>query len=151
MNTKTRWGQTRFAQGRVPAMAVAVPAGLLLAIGVGALTLLTDVAEDEQALIVAAVFAFVMSWGFIGLIWAMIVDRSTLRGAIDRPDDSVETKWLNAAMPGALGDTVLLTGLTLAVVSIAGIALDGTWALIGVVWIAFFSTFVRYLMAKKRG
>ncbi|RCK61304.1 hypothetical protein [Microbacterium sorbitolivorans] len=132
-------------------MAVAVPAGLLLAIGVGALTLLTDVAEGEQALIVAAVFALVMSWGFIGLIWAMIVDRSTLRDAIDRPDESVESKWLDAAMSGALRDTVMLTGLTLAVVSIAGIALDGTWALIGVIWIAFFSTFVRYLMAKKRG
>lgn len=150
-DTRTRWGRVNFAGGHVPAMAVAIPAGLILAIGVGALTLLTKVAPGDQALVIAGVFALVMSWGFIGLIWILVVDRSTLRGAIDNPDESIESKWLDSAMAGALRDTITLTGVTLAALAITGFDLDVMWALIGVIGIAFFSTVVRYLMAKKRG
>jgi hypothetical protein len=132
-------------------MAVAIPAGLILAAGVGALTLLTKVAQGDKALVIAGVFALVMSWGFIGLIWALVVDRSSLRGALDNPDESIESKWLESAMAGALRDTIMLTGFALATLAITGFELDVTWALIGVIWVAFFSTFVRYLMAKKRG
>ena len=79
------------------------------------------------------------------------MDRSTLRGAIDNPDESIESKWLDSAMAGALRDTITLTGVTLAALAITGFDLDVMWALIGVIGIAFFSTVVRYLMAKKRG
>lgn len=150
-DTRTSWGRISFAGGRIPAMAVAIPAGLILATGVGALTLLTEVSQGEHALVTAGVFALVMSWGFIGLIWALVVDRSSLRGALDKPDESIESKWLEAAMAGALRDTIMLTGFALATLAITGFELDVTWALIGVVWVAFFSTTVRYLMAKKRG
>lgn len=151
IGTRTRWGRIKFAGGRVPAMAVAIPAGLILAAGVGALTLLTGVSEGEQALAIAGVFALVMSGGFIGLVWALIVDRSSLRGALDKPEESVESLWLETAMAGALRDTITLTGLALAAVAITGFELDVVWALIGVIWVAFSSTFVRYLIAKKQG
>lgn len=150
-DTRTRWGRIKLAGGRIPAMAVAIPAGLILAAGVGALTLLTKVAQGDKALVIAGVFALVMPWGFIGLIWALVVDRSSLRGALDNPDESIESKWLESAMAGALRDTIMLTGFALATLAITGFELDVTWALIGVIWVAFFSTFVRYLMAKKRG
>ncbi len=140
----------RLGQDCAPAMAVAIPAGLILAAGVGALTLLTEVAQGDDALVIAGVFALVMSWGFIGLIWALIVDRSSLRGAIEKPDESIESKWLEAAMAGALRDTITLTGFALATLAVTGLELDVIWALIGVIWVAFFSTIVRYLMAKKR-
>ena len=149
--TRTSWGRIKFAGGRIPAMVVAIPAGLVLAAGVGALTLLTEVSQGDQALVIAGVFALVMSGGFIGLIWALVVDRSSLRGALDKPDESIESKWLEAAMAGALRDTIMLTGLALATLAITGFEIDVIWALIGVVWVAFFSTIVRYLMAKKRG
>ena len=150
-DNRTRWGRTRFADGRLPAMAVAIPVGLVLAIGVGAITLWTGVASGEHALPVAGVFALVMSWGLVGLVWALVVDRTSLRGAIDNPDESIESTWLDAAMAGAFRDTIMLTGLVLAILSITGFELDVLWALIGVIVVGFFSTFVRYLMAKKRG
>ncbi|MGB9034675.1 MAG: hypothetical protein WCC45_09175 [Paeniglutamicibacter sp.] len=150
-DNRTRWGRTRFADGRLPAMAVAIPVGLLLAIGVGAITLWTGVASGEHALPVAGVFALVMSWGLVGLVWALVVDRTSLRGAIGNPDESIESTWLDAAMAGAFRDTIMLTGLVLAILSITGFELDVLWALIGVIVVGFFSTFVRYLMAKKRG
>lgn len=149
-DTRTRWGRINFAGGRAPAMVVAMPAGLILAAGVGALTLLTEVAQGDDALVIAGVFALIMSWGFIGLIWALIVDRSSLRGAIEKPDESIESKWLEAAMAGALRDTIMLTGFALATLAVIGLELDVIWALIGVIWVAFFSTMVRYLMARKR-
>ncbi|MGL3149697.1 hypothetical protein ACSS7Z_04985 [Microbacterium sp. A82] len=150
-DTPTSWGRIKFAGGRVPAMAVAIPAGLILATGVGALPLLTEVSQGDKALVIAGVFALIMPWGLIGLIWVLVVDHSSLRGALDRPDESIESKWLEAAMAGALSDTIMLTGFALATLVTTGFELDVTCALIGVVWVAFFSTVVRYLMAKKRG
>lgn len=150
-DARARWGRINFAGGRAPAMAVAIPAGLILAAGVGALTLLTGVAQGDRALLIAGVFALLMSGGFVGLIWALVVDRSSLRGALDKPEESIESKWLEAAMSGALGDTIMLTGFALATLTITGLELDVIWALVGVLWVAFSSTVVRYLMAKKRG
>lgn len=150
-DARTRWGRANFAGGRIPALAVAIPAGILLAAGAGALTLVTKVAQGENAMLIAGVTALVMSWGLIGLVWALIVDRSTLRGAVDKPDESVESKWLDTAMAGALGDTITLTGITLAVIALADITFDAMCALIGVIVVAVFSTLVRYLMARKRG
>jgi hypothetical protein len=150
-DNRTRWGRIRFAGRRLPAMAIAIPTGLVLAIGVGAITLWTGVARGEQAVPIAGVFALVMSWGLVGLVWAIIVDRSSLRGAIDKPDESIESAWLDSAMAGAFRDTIMLTGVVLAILSITGFELDVVWALIGVIVVGFFSTFVRYLMAKKRG
>lgn len=149
-DTRTRWGRTKFADGRIPALAVAIPGGLLLAIGVGALTLWTGVAQGEQALFIAGVFALMMSWGMMGLVWAIVVDRTTIRGALDKPEESIESKWMDAAMAGAFTDTITLTGLGLAAIAITGFELDALWALTGVLLVAIFSTFVRYLMAKKR-
>lgn len=150
-DTRTHWGRVRFAGGRIPAMAIAIPVGLVLATGVGAITLWTGVARGEQALLIAGVFALIVSWGLVGLVWAALVDRSSLRGAIDKPDESIESTWLDAAMAGAFRDTIMLTGLSLAILAITGFEFDVVWALTGVLVVAFFSTFVRYLMAKKRG
>lgn len=149
-DTRTRWGRTRFAGGRIPAMAIAIPIGMLLAIGTGAITLWTGVARGEQAVVIAGVFALVMVWGLVGLVWALIVDRSTLRGAIDKPDDSIESKWLDAAMAGAFSDIFLLVGLGVAMLAITDIKFDVIWALSGVLFIAMFSVIVRYLIAMKR-
>lgn len=150
-DTRTLWGRTRFASGRLPALAPAIPLGLALAVGAGAITLWTGVARGELALLIAAVFAVIMAPGLVGLVWAFIVDRSTVKGAIDKPDESVESKWLNSAMSGALSDTVTVTGLGLATIAITGFDFDVLWALTGVLLIAIFSTFVRYVMAMKRG
>ncbi|MGO1406731.1 hypothetical protein [Agrococcus casei] len=150
-DTRSRWGRTTFAEGRFPALSVAIPVGITLAIGAGALTLLTDVASGAQALLIAGAFAFIMSWGFVGLVWALVVDRATLRGAIDNPDDSIGSQWLESAMSSALGDTIMASGAGLVALALTGFEIDAIWALSGVIAIAFFSTAVRYLMAKARG
>lgn len=148
---RTRWGRTKFAAGRWPAMIVAIPVGLVLAAALGGLTLLTGIAEGPQPFLVASVTALVLAWGLIGLVWAVIVDRSTLRGALDRPEESVESRWLESSMSGAFSDTILLAGLATAAIALTGVKLDAVWVLVAVICFAFFSTAVRYLMAKQRG
>ncbi|MDN5818850.1 MAG: hypothetical protein L0I94_11930 [Yaniella sp.] len=150
-DTRSRWGRTRFAGGRIPALAFAIPVGLLLATGVGAITLWSRVAQGEYALLIAGMGAFFTSWGMIGLVWALVVDRTTIRGAVDKPEQSIESEWMEAAMAGAFRDTIMMTGLGLVALGLTGFELDALPALTGVLFIAICSTFVRYLMAKKRG
>lgn len=150
-DTRTLWGRTKFAGGRIPALPFAIPVGLLLAIGVGAITFWTGVAQGEYALLVAGMFAFFTCWGTMLLVWVVVVDRTTIKGAVDKPEESIESKWMDTAMAGAFRDTITLTGLGLVALGITGFELDALPALNSVLLIAIFSTFIRYLMAKKRG
>lgn len=146
-DNRSKWGRAKFGGGRIPALAIAIPAGL----AAGALAGWISVLSGEHAFLMAALIAFGMSWCLIALAWVLVVDRLTIVDALAKPDESVESVWLDTAMAGAMRDTLMITGLTLAAISLAGFEFDATWALIGVILIAFFSTFARYLMAKKRG
>jgi Ca2+/Na+ antiporter len=150
-NGRTRWRRTKFARGRFTAMGVAIPAGLVLAAAFGSITLLTGVASGDRAALFAVIMAAATASGFVALIWALVVDRTTLRGALDKPEESIESTWLDAAQAGALRDTVLLTGLTLMVLAVTRVQLDTVWTLVGVILLAGFSVVVRYLVAKRRG
>lgn len=147
---RTKWGRARFGGGRIPAMAIAIPAGLLLGVGAGAIAIWSDVA-GPYPLIGGAGFVLATATAFVALVWALIVDRMSLEGAQDRPDESVESTWLDKATSGAFRDTITLAGLALALIAFTGWKLDAMTALIGVIFVAIVSTAIRYLVAKKRG
>src|SRR5690606_20913737 len=46
-----------------------------------------------------------------------IVDRTTLRGAVEKPDQTVEARWMASAQSGALTDLVTVVGITVAVLA----------------------------------
>lgn len=150
-DTRTRWGRAKFGGGRIPAMAIAIPTGLAIGAAAGGLSLLTGVATGEHPILLAALFFAGMSPCLIALVWVLVVDRLTIIDALAKPEESVESIWLDTAMAGAMRDILLITGVSLTVMAIAGIKFDATWALIGVIVIAFCSTSARYLVAKKRG
>lgn len=54
-DTRTCWGRIDFAEGPPSAMAAAIPAGLILAAGVGAIVVLTHVTQGEKAMVIANV------------------------------------------------------------------------------------------------
>lgn len=147
---RTRWGRTKFAR-RTPAMAFAIPLGLVVAGGFGALTLLTDFSANGDPLLVAGVTALVMAWGCIGLVWALIVDRTTLHGAVEKPDQTVEARWMTSAQSGALTDLVTVVGLAIAILAFTRVQMDGMWILIGVLFVAGLSVGARYIVARTRG
>lgn len=86
-----------------------------------------------------------------GLVWALIVDRDTLRGATKNPEQSIESAWYDRAASGALGDTVVVTGLGAAVIVFTGVQVPTELALAAVILVAIGSVAIRYLIQQRRG
>lgn len=149
---RTKWGRTTFGAGRYPAMAVALPCGIVLGALLGVLAALLGVGGSDPAL-VGAVFAVCLAFPSTMLVYLLVVDRSTMTGAADRPEESVEAGWYEKAAAGALTDIVLAAGATATVLSFIPekFALDPGLMLAGVVASAFVSVAVRYLLQRHRG
>ncbi|WP_065572032.1 hypothetical protein [Microbacterium oleivorans] len=146
---RTRWGRLR-GGSRTPAMAIAIPAGLVLAVVVGVIAAAMWDAPTPP-FVVGIGFTVVTLPALVGLVWAFLVDRNTLRGAIDRPEESVEGAWYDKAAQGAFSDILLIVGLGTAFLAITGIRIDVLIALIGVLLVAMGGFSVRYLVARHRG
>ncbi|MFT4051213.1 MAG: hypothetical protein QM677_03065 [Microbacterium sp.] len=147
---RSRWGRVRFGAGRMPALWVAAPVGLVLAIGIAVLAVATDSA-GSRPILGGSVIAVMTWWPCLGIAWALIVDRETLRGAIDNPEQSVESVWYEKAASGAFTDVLLVAGLGTAAVAFTGIEISAVNALAAVVLIAMGSFAVRYLIQRRRG
>ncbi|WP_404313293.1 hypothetical protein LG314_05645 [Agrococcus terreus] len=145
---RTRWGRVRGTAG-TPAMAIAIPAGLLLAAAAGAVS--ADMIAAPSPLLVGLAIGGSTVAPFVALVWALLVDRDSLRGAVDRPEDSVEGAWYDRAAQGAFSDTILVVGLATAALAITGLRIDVVVALVGVLLVAMGSCGIRYLVARRRG
>lgn len=145
---QTRWGRVRGTQG-TPAMAVAIPLGLLLATGGGAVA--AAMIDAAAPLLVGLAVGASMAIPLVALVWATAVDRASLRGALDRPEESVEGAWYDRAAQGAFSDTILVVGLATAALAVTGIRIDVVLALMGVLLVAMGSCGIRYVVARRRG
>lgn len=148
-SVRSRWGRCRIAGRQVPAMAVAIPVGAVLAALVGAASATLRAGAPPAPS--AGITAVATVGPLVALVWAIAVDRDTLVGAPEAPEQSVEARWLDRSMVGALLDTFTLSGLALAALTLTGSRLDATWALAAVIVVAAGSTGVRYLVARARG
>lgn len=146
---RTRWGRLR-GGSRTPAMAIAIPAGLVLAVVVGVIAAAMWDAPTPP-FVVGIGFTVVTLPALVGLVWVFLVDRDTLRGTIDRPEESIEGAWYDKAAQGAFSDTLLITGLGTTFFAITNIRVDMLIALIGVLVVAMGSCGIRYLIARRRG
>ncbi|MDQ1125999.1 hypothetical protein QE428_001032 [Microbacterium sp. SORGH_AS 505] len=146
---RTRWGRLR-GGSRIPAMTIAMPVGLVLAAVVGVIAAVMWDAPTPPV-VVGIGFTVVTLPALVALAWVFLVDRSTLRGALDRPEESVEGAWYNRAAQGAFSDILLIVGLGTAFLAITGIRIDVLIALIGVLLVAMGSFGIRYLIAQRRG
>ena len=96
-------------------------------------------------------FAFVTVWPCFGLVWALVVDRDSLHGAVDRPEESVESRWYDAAASKAFTDVILVVGLATAVIAFAGLEPPVLVVLPAVIVVAAGAFGIRYLLARTRG
>ena len=147
-DARRKWGRTRFG-GRHSALLVAVPFGIVLAAAAGALAGWAAGAAGGDVLLVAAVFALAMALPMISAVWVVVVDRSTLRGALDRPEESIESSWLDKASQGAFNDTLLLAGLGTAALFVSRTEVPGSYTLLTVVVVMMASFGIRYLVARR--
>ena len=150
--TRTKWGQARFGSGRVPAMAVALPCGLFLGAGGGWLAVLTGVSAANPVL-VFWVFTACLTLPAVLLVYAAIVDRNTIEGAVDRPDDSIEAGWYEKAASRSFTDLILIFGVAGTVFAFlpGETAVDLKLVLPAVLILCAALFGVRYLLQRRNG
>lgn len=146
---RSRWGRVRAGDRRVPALLVALPVAIVLAAALGALVMATG-AAGEPRLAGGVAVAVITLWPLAGLVWALVVDRTTLAGATARPEQSIESAWYERAASGAFSDTVVVVGLAAAAIAFTGLDVPVLLALSGVIVVAAGSVTVRYLAQHRR-
>jgi len=147
--TRTRWGQAKFGDGRIPAVLIAIPGGLLLGAAGGWLAVGTGLAGSHP-LLGFAVFTACLAMPAMALMYVLVVDRNSVEGAVDRPEESVEGKWYDKAASGSFTDLVLVLGVLAAFVP-ADLAADLKLVLPAILAACFASFGIRYLLLRHRG
>jgi hypothetical protein len=147
---RTRWGRVRFGAHRLPALWTAAPAGVLLAVALAAVAIATGGAGPHPAVGAIAIAALTVT-PCTALVWAVIVDRETLRGATPNPEQSVESVWYDRAAGGAFTDILLITGLGTTAIAITGLDVPAVLVSTAVLAIAMGSFGIRYLVQQRRG
>ncbi|MFV4914717.1 hypothetical protein PFZ49_14575 [Microbacterium lacticum] len=128
---------------------MAAPVGLILAAALALVFVVTHNVGPNPTVGGIAV-TFTMLWACTALIWALIVDRDTVRGSTTNPEQSVESVWYDRAASGALTDTILTTGLGTAAIAFASIEIPAVIALAAVILIAMVSFGVRYFIQQRQ-
>ncbi|GMA30824.1 hypothetical protein [Litorihabitans aurantiacus] len=148
--TTTRTGHVRFGSRRTPALAVALPTGLVLAAGFGVVAAAAGIANGPFWA-VAAFFGLISTWAFVALVWIAVVDPDSLRGRAPRTEESVESAWFEKAASASFTDLVIVSGLALAAVAVTDVEISAILVLTGVVVISLADLSVRYLLNRGRG
>lgn len=84
-------GRARFSGGTAALVVLSLLVGLAISGGLGALY--AWLGETGEAWIRFAIVAVVTLPVSAMLPWALLVDRSSLKGSIERPEDSIESRW----------------------------------------------------------
>ncbi|MCQ1995765.1 hypothetical protein [Arthrobacter sp. zg-Y1171] len=150
--TRTKWGYAKFGTGRVPAAAIAVPCGLALGAAGGWLSVLAGISGSNPALSFC-VFAACIAMPAVALVYVLVVDRNTLIGATERPDDSVESGWIDKAAAASFMDLILVLGVAATVLAFIpkDFSVDLKLILPAVIALGFASFGIRYLVLRRKG
>ncbi|WP_269304381.1 hypothetical protein [Aeromicrobium sp. HA] len=147
VETRGYWGRARFGGGPGVLLGVCVAVALVVSGGVAAWALAALDGTRREEIIVFAVVA--LPWIF-ALTWVVLVDRTSLRDAVDRPDDTIEAQWLQRAQSGAFTDLLLVLGLTLVAGVIVDLDVSLRNGLIALTAFAMGDVVVRMLWLKRR-
>ncbi len=149
---RTKWGRTKFGTGRTPAMAIALPSGVVLAVAGGLLSVLVGVTASNPAL-GFWVFTSCLTMPAVALVYVLVVDRDTLEGAAERPDDSIESGWYDKAASGSFADLILVLGIASIILTFIprDFFVDLKLVLPAVVAVCFASFGIRYLVLRRKG
>ena len=144
---RARLGRARFGGGPAALLIASALIGLGVAAGLGALfAWLGDSGEAWLRFVVMAVVSLPVA---AALGWVLLVDRSSLADAIERPEDTVESAWMQRAAEGTVRDVFVTVSLGAAIFSITGLQLDTGLLLLGVAVLLVVDLGVRYLRVKR--
>ncbi|MGA4507868.1 hypothetical protein ACQB6R_02410 [Propionibacteriaceae bacterium G1746] len=151
----TRWGRSaRLGGGSGRLVAVSILMGVagasILAAGATALAQATsDGLSTTWALLFPLVF-FVLAAPVLAMgAWALLVDRSSVRGATVRPEDSIENRWYDRAAQATFHVMLPVVGLGAAVASITRWRADAGLLLMGVAVLMVAVFAIAYAVARR--
>ncbi|MBE1513736.1 hypothetical protein [Nesterenkonia halotolerans] len=144
---RSRWGRARFGGSSGVLISISLAIGAAISTGAGAL--FVALGDVERPILAFALMTMMSLPASAALGWALLVDRSTLAGALEKPDDSIESGWYDKAASGAFGDVLLVGGLGAAGFAVAWIDGPLTWAVSGLVLFAMLDFAVRHQWLKR--
>jgi len=145
--TRSAWGRARFGGGSTALLVVSLTIGVLVSAGLGGLFLVLGNTQHPALAFSVVVLGTLPVTAVLG--WAVLVDRSTLAGALEKPEDSIESAWYDKAASGAFGDILIVGGLGAGALGFTGTEAPLTWALSALVLFAMLDLAVRYLWLKR--
>lgn len=149
MNTTTRtaWGATKSGRGGLVLWGPAFAVGVLLAAVLGLVVYAVSPSETPALLGVVTGLVALPVGTTAG--WALLVDRSSLAGAVERPEESVESQWLERASFGALFDGLAMIGLSAGAIAVTGVDV-ATDAVLLALWVLLtLDLAVRFLVLRR--
>ncbi|MBB4736439.1 hypothetical protein [Micrococcus cohnii] len=153
---RTRWGRSaRLGGGQTRLVTASLLCGAVASVLFGLVAFLTfgeaDPARPWLPWLTVTAVAVVNLPVTAALFWALFVDRSTVQGAVRNPEDSVESRWYDAAAVGAFHDLLIVIGLGTAATAFTRWQADLTAVGCGLILFTWGDMAVRYLMQKRRG
>lgn len=147
--TVSTWGSSRYGGGQAALLTVSIIGGAALSLLVGWGTVSFRQADlPGWALPVVSLPIWpVASAG----LWALLVDRSTLKGAVRNPEASVESHWYAKAAETTFHSMIAIMGLGAAAFSIFDWDAPASWVLTATTVLAMLIFVVSYLVYKRRG
>lgn len=143
--SRSFWGRPRFKGGFL----LALLGGPLVALSIGwASNALRGINDPLLYLII-----FASCWPVATiLLWAFVVERTTVKGAIDKPERSAESAWLESAQSHAFMDTLALLGIGSAILTIGPFTFPNTGLFVlGIVAFMIIDAGIRYALAARSG
>ncbi len=143
-------GFGRIKPGGTPALWPAIPVGLVAAAVIGIALQSTPIFPHNtmNAWLRVLLIGVCVAPASIALVWAMVVDRSTVPGAIPNPEHSVEFTWYDQAAKDSFHLLLAGTGLGAALTSF-WLPPMVSWTLIAVFAFAALAFAVSYLIRRE--
>lgn len=152
LESESNHKQSTIGRSRLGGGTGALLAGsLAIGIAITAALIASFAMVNPDADLAIATFAFAVSCLPIASAggWALLVDRSTIRGATPRPEDSVESQWLEKSSAAAFRDVLILTGVASAVFAFADIDISAVAVCVSIWILAQLDCAVRYAITRK--
>lgn len=141
-----RYGRVK--SGGTPALRVAVPVGMGIAVVLGVTKVVLGNPDGPFAWVAGLILGTCLAPFAVALVWTVIVDRSTLPGAVARPEESVEHTWYTKATSDAFHVVLVVCGVG---ASLAGLWVESvvSWTLIAVFVVAAMAFGVSYTLRRR--
>lgn len=140
-------GRARFGGGTATLVIVSLLIGLAISGGLGALY--AWIGDTGEAWLRFAIVAIVTLPVSVMLPWALLVDRSSLKGATERPEDSIEARWYSKAAEGTMHDVLITVGIGAALFSFTQLQVNTGILLIVLGTLVMADFGVRYQLVKR--